>query len=250
MRKKNFKIILAYDGTAYSGWQLQKNAVTVQGEVEKALLRVFGRRHRLYASSRTDAGVHARGQTANFKTSVDIPPAKIPAALNSFLPSDIAVTSAERVCPDFHSQYDAVEKHYRYYIFTSGTRDPFRERYSWRVGYPLDTGKMRRSCPVLTGKHDFRSFQARDKRNRSSVRTITFLKVTARKRDKMILIDIKADGFLYNMVRNITGTLVDIGRGYLPADSMINILEGRDRAIAGPTAPAGGLFLERVIYSS
>jgi tRNA pseudouridine38-40 synthase len=248
MKKRNFKIILAYDGTAYSGWQLQKNAATVQGEVEKALLKAFGHRHRLYASSRTDAGVHARAQTANFKTSVNIPAGKIPQALNSLLPGDIAVTSAAEVPTEFHSQFDAVEKHYKYYIYTSRTRDPFRERYSWRVGYPLNMQNMRRSCSVLKGEHDFRAFQAKDKRDRSSVRTINFLRVSSKKKDKIIVIDIKANGFLYNMVRNITGTLVDIGRGYLSPDSMRSILQSRDRKKAGPTAPPEGLFLHHVTY--
>jgi len=243
---RNIKITIAYDGSVYKGWQLQKNGNTVQEEMEKAVRKVFGKAHRVHGAGRTDAGVHARGQTAHFKAAAGVPVAKVPAALNAFLPEDIVVTSAEEVSQDFHSRFDARGKHYRYYVMNSRLGDPFAERYAWRVPYKLNAALMNREAAALAGRHDFKSFQASDKRERTSVRRITRISV---KREKdLIRIDVEGDGFLYNMVRNIAGTLVDIGRGYLPPGSMKEILKKRDRTVAGPTAPAKGLFLVNVRY--
>lgn len=243
---RTIKLTISYDGTRYNGWQLQKNGRTVQGEIEKAIEKVFGRLHRLHAASRTDAGVHAKSQVAHFKTTERIPVDKIAVALNSRLPEDISIIRAEEVPGEFHARFDAKTKHYRYHVLNSKKRDPFSERYAWRVPYSLDVPLMRKESKVLLGEHDFKSFQASDKRERSSTRRIT--KISVKKKGSSVDIDIEGNGFLYNMVRNIAGTLVDIGRGYLPAGSMKKILKAKDRTKAGPTAPAKGLFLMEVKY--
>ena len=162
------------------------------------------------------------------------------------LPPDILIKRSEEVPPDFHSRFDAKSKLYRYNIVNSRTKDPFSDRYVWRVPYPLDSGLMDIEAGFLVGTHDFKCFQASDKRERSSVRNITMARV--KKTGRELRIDIEGDGFLYNMVRNIAGTLVDIGRGYLPPGSMAKILRSKDRKKAGPTAPARGLFLLKIRY--
>jgi tRNA pseudouridine38-40 synthase len=243
---RNIKLTIAYDGTAYKGWQVQKNERTVQEELEKAISALFGGKHTLYGASRTDAGVHALAQVANFKTTSKIPVSKIPFALNAVVPEDIVVKKAEEAEPDFHSRFAASSKIYRYDIFNSKSRDPFRERYSCRVPYVLDVPLMLKEAAFLKGRHDFRSFQASDKRERSSVRTIRSIGV--KKKGRTITIHVEGDGFLYNMVRNIAGTLIDTGRGYLAPGSVPRILKAADRTKAGPTAPAKGLFLIRVKY--
>jgi tRNA pseudouridine38-40 synthase len=243
---RNIQIIIAYDGTRYSGWQVQKNAVTVQAEVQKALREVTGRRTSVIGASRTDAGVHARRQAANFRTDCAIPVENVPPAVSRLLPEDIVVLEAAEVPDGFNSRFDAKSKLYRYRIYRSPARDPFRERYSWRVSFPLDVDIMRREASALIGEHDFRSFQASDKHERSSVRRITRLDIT--ERNDELFLDIEGNGFLYNMVRSITGTLVDGGRGYLQPGSMEHIISARRREAAGPTAPAKGLFLQKVRY--
>jgi len=243
---RNIKLTIAYDGTGYKGWQIQKNGLAIQEEVEKAIYAVFKKNCRVNGASRTDAGVHAKAQIANFKINNAVPSEKIPQALNSFLPGSLAVTRAEDVSPDFHPRFSARSKHYRYSILNVRSRDPFAERYAWRVPYGLNVSLMKKEARVLSGRHDFKAFQARDKRERPSVRRIT--KISIRKKASSVVIDIEGDGFLYNMVRNITGTLVEIGRGYFPPGSMRQILTARDRTKAGPTAPAHGLCLMEVRY--
>ncbi len=243
---RNIKLFLSYDGTSYKGWQLQENGRTVQEEVEKAVRRVFKKKVRITGASRTDAGVHALSQVANFKVSSRIPIERIPVALNSVLPEDIFVLGAEEVGEDFNARFSAISKIYRYQIFNSKKRDPFRNNYYWRISYYLNVALMREEAKTLLGEHDFKCFQAKDKRERSSVREITALNVTNKK--AIITIEIEANGFLYNMVRNIVGTLVDIGRGYLKKGSLKEILEGKDRKKAGPTAPPQGLFLIKIAY--
>lgn len=243
---RTIKLTISYDGTGYRGWQLQKNGVTVQEEIEKAIEKVFGKHSRLYGASRTDSGVHAKAQVAHFKTAKPIKTSNIALALNSVLPSDIAITKAEDVPSDFHAQFDARSKIYKYNILNSRSRDPFREKYSWRVPYNLNVPLMRREAKELEGKHDFRSFRARDKVERDPVRKIFYVRISKKKDN--ITITIEGNGFLYNMVRNIAGTLVDIGRGYLPEGSMKQILKSKDRAAAGPTAPPQGLFLTEIKY--
>jgi len=240
------KITISYDGTGYKGWQVQSNGKTIQGELERAAAGIFGKKVRIHGASRTDSGVHARGQVAHFKTSIKIPSAKMPKAFNSLLPGDIAVLKAEYVDDDFHSRFDAKSKNYRYFILNSRKRDPLNRTYVRRLPYKLNVPLMKEEIRALLGRHDFKAFQARDKKERSSIRNI--MRLTIGKRGSLIVIDIEADGFLYNMVRNIVGTLIDIGRGHLPPGSMKKILANRDRSQAGPTAPASGLFLMKVNY--
>ena len=211
---RNIKLTICYDGTNYKGWQLQKNGNTVQAEMEKAIQKVFGKHHRVAGASRTDSGVHAKCQVVSFKTTHKIPVTKIAAALNHALPQDIAVKKAEDADEDFHPQFNTIRKKYCYYIYNSPMRDPFEERYAHLVPIKLNIALMKREAKALIGKRDFKSFQARDKKERSSVREIYSLTVT-KKKDK-IVIGVEGNGFLYNMVRNIVGTLIDIGRGYLP----------------------------------
>ncbi|MBU0683971.1 MAG: tRNA pseudouridine(38-40) synthase TruA [Candidatus Omnitrophota bacterium] len=243
---RNIKLTIAYDGTNYKGWQLQKNGTTIQGKIEEAIEKTFKKKHRIYSAGRTDSGVHAQGQIAHFKTSVPVPMNKIPSIINTVLPPDIAIKNAKKVSTDFHAQFDAKQKHYRYYILNSLKREAFKERYAWRVSYNLNVSLMREAAKALIGKHDFKSFQAVDKRERLSVRNI--FSITVKKQKAFIVIDIKGDGFLYNMVRNIVGTLVEIGRGYFSPESMMEILKSKNRKKAGPTAPAKGLFLMEVKY--
>ncbi|MBF0216243.1 MAG: tRNA pseudouridine(38-40) synthase TruA [Candidatus Omnitrophica bacterium] len=240
------KLTIAYDGTNYNGWQRQKNGPSIQEEIEKSVEKVFKKRVTIYGAGRTDAGVHAKKQVAHFNTDLAIPAKKVVYALNSVLPPDISVIKAEYAKAGFHAQYDAKQKTYRYFIHASRSRDPFISRYAWTVPYRLDLEAMKAGAKALAGKHDFRSFQAKDKKDRSSVRTVYGISI--KKKSSVISIDITADGFLYNMVRNIVGTLVDVARGYIPADRMKKIILAEDRAKAGPTAPPEGLFLMEVSY--
>ncbi|KJJ85060.1 tRNA pseudouridine synthase A [Candidatus Omnitrophus magneticus] len=245
---RTIKLTIAYDGTNFKGWQIQPNARTVQEEIEKAIEKVFRSRVKVYSASRTDAGVHAKAQTAHFKLKhINIPGQKIKVALNSILPEDIVIKKSEYVQDDFHARFNAVSKVYRYFIYNSVSRDPFLERYSWRVGYKLDIKRMNSAACTLLGRHDFKSFQAVDKKRKNfSVREVKDLKVI--KKNSHIIIQIEADGFLYNMVRNIAGTLVDVARGYIKEDGILEILLSRDRRKAGVTAPPKGLFLMKVNY--
>ncbi|MCK5450424.1 MAG: tRNA pseudouridine(38-40) synthase TruA [Candidatus Omnitrophica bacterium] len=243
---RNIKLTISYDGTKFKGWQVQKNGRTVQEEIEKAIKRVFGKTSRIHGAGRTDSGVHAKGQVAHFKTSYDIPTRNIPPALNRVLPDSIVIIEAEEVSLNFHSRFDAKSKIYKYYIINTDHRDPFSAKYSWRVPYTLNMALMKREADVLEGEHDFKSFQASDKTERTSIREIRYVRVI--KKNSKIIIEIKGNGFLYNMVRNIVGTLIDIGRGHLPPGSMKKILKAKDRTQAGPTAPAKGLFLMKIEY--
>ena len=243
---RTIKLTISYDGTNYNGWQLQPNGKTIQEEVERSVQNVCGGHHRVYGASRTDSGVHAKGQIAHFKTSTKIPREKLPIALNSILPQDISILKAEEVKDSFHAQFDAKRKKYRYTIYNSKKKDPFIERYALKVPYKLDVPLMRKEISALIGKHDFKAFQAKDKKERDSVRKIFSAKI--KKNGSKIYFDIEGDGFLYNMVRNIIGTLIDLGRGYFPPGSMKKILKSKDRTKAGPTASAKGLALIEVSY--
>ena len=243
---RNIKLTITYDGTNYKGWQLQKNGNTVQAELEKAIQKVFGKHYRIAGASRTDSGVHAKCQVANFKASQSISLSKIPAALNRVLPQDIAVKKAEEVSKDFHAQFDAKRKKYYYYIYNSRSRDPFEEKYAHFVPFKLNVVLMKREAKALIGKHDFKSFATASDQRQTSVRTITKCRVI--NDEPWIYIDVEADGFLYNMVRNIVGTLVEIARGYWPPEKISDILRARDRSAAGPIAPPQGLCLIKINY--
>lgn len=243
---RNIKLIIEYDGTNYNGWQIQKPLPTIQKAVQDALKKILQEEVKLTASGRTDSGVHALAQVVNFRTNSNLHHKAIQRALNSLLPPDIAIVNAKEAAKDFHATYDARSKLYRYTIWNRPFPRPLNRFYAHTVYHPLDITLMRREAKVLIGRHNFKSFQARDKKEKNPVRTINKLAI---KRDRgFIYIDIEADGFLYNMVRNIAGTLIEAGRGKLEKGSLKRILEAKDRRAAGPTAPAKGLCLVRVKY--
>lgn len=243
---RNIKLIIEYDGTNYAGWQIQKNAKSIQGTLESTLKRIIGEKVRLVSCGRTDSGVHAEGHAANFKTNSKISLVNLQRGLNSVLPKDIVIKEAKEVPLDFNSRYDAKSKVYRYTILNRSYPQALCRNYFYYVPYKLDLNLMRREAKCLVGKHDFKSFQAADKKERSSIRTIK--KLNIKRKGNLIEIEIEADGFLYNMVRNIVGTLIEIGRGRFKAGSMKKILKAKNRDLAGPTAPAKGLCLAEVKY--
>jgi tRNA pseudouridine38-40 synthase len=243
---KNFKLTLAYDGTEFNGWQTQPNGRTVQEILEKAIAAVTGTRVHANASGRTDAGVHAIGQVVNFVSDKRLDPETLLRALNANLPPDVVVSAAEEADPLFDANKDAIRKLYRYVIRDNPVPDPFLRRYMAQSRQRLDAEAMARASRVLIGRHDFHSFETEWPNRASSVRTITHL--TVNRAGDQIWIDAEADGFLYNMVRTIAGTLMNVGRGFWPESKVAEIMNAEDRKEAGPTAPACGLFLMRVTY--
>jgi tRNA pseudouridine38-40 synthase len=244
------KLTIAYDGTHFVGWQIQPNGPSIQGELQKAWRAVTGEAAVVTGSGRTDAGVHAVGQVASLMTEQGIAVQAIPGALNANLPESIVVREAEEAGFDFHAIRDAVAKTYRYTIQMGRRRSPFLLQRSWYVPRPLDTDAMGRAGQGFVGTHDFASLQSAGAPRRSTVRTILQLRCEVAEHDGFPLFQIyvTGNGFLYNMVRNLAGTLVLVGRGkWRPAD-IANILAARDRAVAGPTAPAAGLTLMHVQY--
>jgi tRNA pseudouridine38-40 synthase len=245
---RNIKLTLSYDGTKFNGWQTQPGFRTVQETIEQAIAQLTGEEKiRLNASGRTDTGVHAVGQVANFLTDSSLAADVIQRALNASLPDEIVVVAAQEVAETFDANRDAVAKLYRYVIHDGPVPDPFFRRYCCQSRWRLDEQAMARAAECLKGTHDFHSFETRWPNRASSVRTITHLAVT--RLGDYIFIEVEADGFLYNMVRAIAGTLMNVGRGYWPESKVLEILTSEDRAEAGPTAPAQGLFLMRVRYA-
>jgi tRNA pseudouridine38-40 synthase len=244
---RNLKLLLAYDGTDFSGWQRQPDRRTVQQVLEEALGQLTGVEPSTNASGRTDAGVHALGQVVHFLTASRHPPAVFVKALNAILPRDVRVLGAEEMPQSFHCTLDAKAKLYRYVIDNGPIADPFRLRYAWHVYPKLDEAAMGRAAQSLRGRHDFHSFETHWPNRTSSVRTITHIAV-GRSGDE-VRVEVEADGFLYNMVRSIAGTLVLVGTGRRPETWVAEALAAEDRAEAGPTAPPQGLFLVRVRYS-
>ncbi len=244
---RNFKLILSYDGTDFRGWQTQPGFRTVQETFEAALAQLTGEpKIRANASGRTDSGVHAVGQVVNFYSEMRVPMAKLVTAINAHLPDDLVVRAAEEVPESFNANRDAIRKLYRYVIHDGATANPFLRRYCCRSKLRLDAAAMARAAEPLKGQHDFHSFETEWPNRKSSVRTITHLRVN--RASDYIWIDVEADGFLYNMVRAIAGTLINVGRGFWPEAKVAEILAAEDRVQAGPTAPAQGLFLMRVTY--
>ncbi|MEW5921204.1 MAG: tRNA pseudouridine(38-40) synthase TruA [Bacillota bacterium] len=241
-----YKIVLAYDGTDYHGFQIQANALTVQFYLEKALAALYGSSIRVEGAGRTDAGVHARGQVVSFAAPALIPEMQLPPALNGLLPADIVVVGAQQVAESFSARRDARGKVYSYTIDNGNFPDVLYRRYAWHIAHPLDLREMQKAAAYLQGKHDFRAFQAAGSRVKTTVRTLFSLEVT--KREQFISLYFKGDGFLYKMVRNITGTLAEVGRGRISHSEVARILEGKCREQAGVTAPARGLCLEKVLY--
>jgi len=243
---RNIKCIVAYDGTDFRGYQRQGRLRTVQAELEAAAAIILRETAKIAASGRTDAGVHARGQVINFLTGCSIPVARIPHAFNSALPPDIVLLGAEEVPADFHARIRAKRKTYCYQFYRGPFPSPFYRHYAYHVPEALDWAAMETAAQHLIGQHDFTSFRASGSTVRSNVRTVFAAGLTPA--GETVDFRIAADGFLYNMVRIIVGTLLEIGRGKLEPETMAAIITARDRAAAGPTAPPHGLYLERVEY--
>ena len=243
---RNIKLTIKYDGTDYAGWQFQKNAVSIQETIQKALEKITRDKAVVIASGRTDAGVHAAAQIANFRTSSKIPLKNLRLALNALLPDDIVITNAEDVSLKFNAQKSASSKLYRYTIYNKDFMDPFLRRVASKCYFKIDIAPMKRSAKYLIGRHDFTSFQTKDSQRKSAIRTIK--RITIKREGDLIYIDIEADGFLYNMVRNIVGTLIEVGRGKFTVKKMKEILAEKDKCSCGPTAPAQGLCLIKVRY--
>jgi tRNA pseudouridine38-40 synthase len=273
---RNIRLIVEYDGTDFFGWQRQPDVPTIQGEIESALEKIFGEKLTLYGSGRTDAGVHALNQAANFKTAGAIPCENLLRALNDLLPLSVRIKKAENVAESFHARYGARAKTYRYRILCAPVASPFVARFVYHYPHPLDQKQMAAAARLLVGEHDFTSFAAspshgvRDSgfglgqesnstflRNSnletrnpedSNVRTIFTSRLTWRPRTSILAYEVRGSGFLHHMVRNIVGTLIEVGRGKLAPPDVRAILKARDRARAGPTAPASGLCLVKVEY--
>ena len=240
-------LIMEYDGTDYYGFQLQATLPTIQGEIEKALWKLTGDRTRLMAASRTDAGVHARGQVVSFRTKSPLPPQTFVNGLNYYLPSDIAIKAAYRVGDSFNVRRDAISREYNYYILKSLTRSPIREGFCYRVGGHLDIEAMNRACQALIGEHGFISFTSSTQvGTKSTVRRV--YRAEMEKDGELAVFNMVANSFLPHQVRNTVGSLIRVGLGRMSIDEFHSIMEGKKPGLAGPTAPACGLCLMQVNY--
>ncbi len=244
---KNFKLIIEYDGTCYHGWQRQKTEQTIQGEIEQALFTISGLKITLTGSGRTDSGVHALGQTANFKCDTHLGPDVFFKALNALLPDDIVIKSCEMVDENFHARFNAKSKTYRYWIYNHSIPKAVGRQYAWFIRHPLNYDAMNMAARLLSGTHDFKAFEASGSPRSGTERTVTKAEMI-RSTNHYVCFEIEANGFLRFMVRNIVGTLAEIGLGKRTADEIKDILRSCDRSKAGVTAPAHGLFLIRVEY--
>ena len=249
---RNLKVILSYDGSDFSGWQVQPDAVTVQGTLASAIGRVTGEKVLPQGSGRTDAGVHALAQVATFVTESSVPTANFVKALNDVLPAAVRVLEVTETAADFHARHSARAKTYRYRIYRGAICSPFLARYVWHYPYPLDEEAMASAAGVAVGEHDFTSFAAvdpergREDKEDSNVRRI-FSSSWGRDGDEWVY-TVRGSGFLHHMVRNLVGTFILVGKGTLQVEDVKRILEARERAAAGATAPASGLYLVSVEY--
>ena len=250
MTLRKFKLTIAYDGTHYEGWQVQKNGTGVQEKVEAALAKLFPSHPRLHSSSRTDTGVHALGMVAHFEVpsrECAMLPAKLQLAVNAWLPQDIRVVAAARARQEFHARFDATGKQYRYFVWNAAAINPLIRHTAWHVPRTLDLRAIRAAAPAFIGKHDFRSFSS----NQGYAKTATVRTVTRcelKRSGRLLTFIIEGDGFLYRMCRGIVGTLVQVGLGKFPAGEISRMLGRKDRRGAGMTAPAQGLVLWKVYY--
>lgn len=240
------KLTLEYDGTNYHGWQLQKNAVTIQGTLEAALSRICSGAVRVRVAGRTDTGVHALGQIASFKTEKLLDLYRLQRALNGLLPRDIVVKRIEEVSETFNPRFDALSRTYRYQIWNHRWPSAIWARYAWHVSFPLKVDAMNQAAALLIGEHDFSSFQGSDWVEHNPQRTV--LHSEFRQEGEFLVYHIEARSFLRHMVRNIVGTLVDVGRGAITVDDFATIFAAHDRTRAGVNAPPQGLFLVTVTY--
>jgi tRNA pseudouridine38-40 synthase len=243
---RNIKLVIEYDGKSFNGWQKQPNKLNIQGEIEKAIGEITGEEIELIASGRTDAGVHSLGQVANFKTNSKIDIEKFPYAINSKLKKSIVIKSAEEVPERFHSRYSVHSKTYRYTINNSKFGTALYRDMEYHFPIKLDENKMQEAAKYFEGEHDFKAFKASGTSSKSSVRII--YKAVVKRQDDRVIIELTGNGFLYNMVRIIAGTLVDVGIGKIEPEEIKNIIEEKDRKKAGKTLPARGLCLLEVQY--
>jgi tRNA pseudouridine38-40 synthase len=245
-----FKLVIAYDGAGYEGWQVQKTGTGVQEKIESALAELFRSRPRLHSSSRTDTGVHALGMVAHFevpRAECTMTPWKLALALNAWLPPDIRILSAVRAPDKFHARFDAAGKEYRYFVWNHTAMNPLLRHTAWHVPRLLDRKRMRTATAFFIGKHDFQSFAAtRDYQHESTVRTLT--RCDIKQSGPLLTFIIEGDGFLYKMCRGIVGTLVQVGQEKFPPEAIKLMLAKKDRRAAGMSAPALGLVLWRVFY--
>lgn len=244
---KNFKITIEYDGTCFHGWQRQKKERSVQGEVEKVLETITTNKIILAGSGRTDAGVHALGQVAHFKCTTKLSPETLMKGLNSLLPNDIVILSCEQADDDFHARFNTKSKVYNYRILNQPLPSAICRQFVWHIAKKLDVGAMRSSIEYIIGKHDFSAFEGAGSPRSHSIRNMMKAEITSDK-NGFVIIELEADGFLKFMVRNIVGTLVDVGLGKLPPEGFNEILVLKNRNLASPTAPPQGLFLMKVLY--
>ena len=243
---RNVRLLIEYDGTNYAGWQWQKNDTTVQETLSKAIVQSVQEPVKIYGAGRTDAGVHALGQVANFKTTSNIPSGRLLLAINFYLPHDITIKDAADVPESFHAQYCAVSKIYQYTLFNDRIRTSLNRNFCYVCGFQLNVDKMLDAAQYLIGTHDFTTFTTKALQEKNRIRTVKRLEI--KKEGKYIYFTVEADGFLYNMVRSIVGTLIEVGRGKTAVKNVKDILDAKNRNLAGPTAPAKGLCLMEVKY--
>lgn len=244
---RNIKIVIAYDGSRYNGWQRQDHTEnTIQGKLEQLLCRMTGEQIEIHGSGRTDGGVHAHGQVANFKTNSQMSVKEMMTYMNEYLPMDIGILEVKDASDRFHSRLNVKRKTYCYHIWNSPVPNVFLRKYSYQIPELLNVSQMEKASQYLLGTHDFKSFCSRKKMKKSTVRMIESIKI--RREGNEIIITYKGNGFLYNMVRILTGTLIEVGLGIKNPEDIPEILEAKNRERAGFTAPAQGLFLEKVDY--
>ena len=245
---KNFKLVIEYDGTDFFGWQRQKDKKTVQGEIEKTLTRILNRKITISGSGRTDAGVHAFGQVANFHADTRISCKDLKKGVNSLIKQPVVIRECRIMDNDFHARYKAVSKEYHYCILNREDPCAINRLYQWHIRHPLDIQAMTQCCQAITGILDFKSFENTGSPRSSTIREVFFFNISQMNNSKLVF-KICANGFLKYMVRNLIGTIVLAGLNKILVDDFIRILEKNDRTKAGPTAPAHGLFLKKVNYS-
>jgi len=250
MKRLKFKLTVAYDGSRYAGWQMQKTGVGVQQRIEEAIAKIFPGAGRLHSSSRTDTGVHALGMVAQVEipaTQFKMPVGKLAVAINAHLPQDIRIMGATRCRGGFNARFDATAKQYRYFIWNAPAMNPLLRHQAWHVTRPLDLAAMRAGAKLFVGRHDFKSLAATHNYEvKSTIRTLQ--RCELRRNGPLLTFILEGEGFLYKMCRGIVGTLVQIGQGKIAAESIRAILEQKDRRAAGMTAPAHGLVLWKVSY--
>jgi tRNA pseudouridine38-40 synthase len=249
---RNLKVILSYDGAEFSGWQVQPDAITVQGTLASAIGRITGEKVLPQGSGRTDAGVHALAQVMTFVTESSVPAGNFLKAMNDILPASVRVLEVTEVPPEFHARHSARTKTYRFRIYREGICPPFLARYVWHYPYPLAEEGMARAAALVVGEHDFTSFAAVDpERGRGEVAAMNVRNIFSSSWERLgeeLVYTVRGSGFLHHMVRNLVGTFILVGKGTLQVQDVSRILEARDRSAAGATAPASGLFLVGVEY--